>query len=360
MQKSYEPKFREAAESLLEAMDPELRERAARVGEMNSAYIGTLRDRELDENFEALLVNSVAELYGKSGKRRALFVVGESGSGKTTAVEKHVSKRAEFAQRTALDGTLYNIFIGMQSPKPLTPKGLAVNGLKRLGYHVNNPRLSAGELFDLWKDQLREQRVLFLAIDELQHVLRGDTVKELQTVADVIKSLLEIPGWPLHLILSGVPELAGFLDQSGETNRQLKERSKVVELRRMTFPEDLPVMRKIVEKIVTTEAMLTADPDVLSDEFVHRLMHASCGAFGSIIQTTRHTCEIALRRKMEVVGPREFASAYALESGCRPSQNIFTAGDKWKDIIPQNSLRELVDEGRPAHQKRAKSVKKEV
>lgn len=358
MRQQYDSNFREAAEALLDTMDPTLRERAAQIGGMNTAYIGTPRDVELDEAFEALIVNSAAELFGKSGKRRALFVVGESGSGKTTAIEKHISKRPEFAPRVAADGTPYHLLIDMEAPKPLNVKGLARNGLKRLGYPVNNPRISAAELFDLWKDQLREQRVLFLAIDELQHVLRGDTVKELQTVADVIKSLLEIPGWPLHLILSGVPELAGFLDQSGQTNRQLKERSKVIELRRMSFPEDIPIMTKIVNKIITVEACLVAHRDVLSDEFVHRLMHASCGAFGSMIQTTRHSCEIALRRKSENVGPKEFAAAYALESGCRPSQNIFTAAaEKWRDIIPANSLAELVGEGRAMQRKRNKSGK---
>ncbi|MFJ1308322.1 AAA family ATPase [Agrobacterium sp. P15N1-A] len=357
MQQSYDSYFREAAESLLGSMDPKLRDRAAHIGEMNTAYIGTARDIELDEAFEALIVNSVAELFGKSGKRRALFVVGESGSGKTTAVAKHISKRSELAPKVAADGTPYNLLIDMEAPMPLTVKGLATNGLKRLGYYVNNPRLTAGELFELWKDQLRQQRVLFLAIDELQHVLKSDNVKELQTVADVIKSLLQIPGWPLHLILSGVPELAGFLHQSGQTNRQLKERSKVIEFRRMTFPEDIPVMTKVVNKIVTVEASLKADPVILSEEFVHRLLHASCGAFGSMIQTTRHVCEVALRRGAETVGPELFASAYALESGCRPSQNIFTAKENWKDILPANSMRELVDEGRMAQQKRAKTGK---
>ncbi|KJF66395.1 ATP-binding protein [Rhizobium nepotum] len=357
MQNSYDSYFLEAAEALLGSMDPKLRDRAAQVGKMNKAYIGTARDIELDEAFEALIVNSAAELFGKSGKRRALFVVGESGSGKTTAVEKHISKRSEFAPRVAADGTPYDLLIDMEAPKPLTVKALATTGLKRLGYHVNNPRLTAAELFELWKDQLRQQRVLFLAIDELQHVLNGDTVKELQTVADVIKSLLQIPGWPLHLILSGVPELAGFLHQSGQTNRQLKERSKVIEFRPMTFPEDIPIMTKIVNKIVTVEASLKADPVILSEEFVHRLLHASCGAFGSMIQTTRHVCEVALRRGAETVGPELFASAYALESGCRPSQNIFTAKENWKDILPANSLRELVDEGRSAQQKRARAKK---
>lgn len=358
--KTYDAFFREAAEALLETMDSKLRTRAEQVGGMNTAYIGTARDIKLDEAYEALIVNSAAELFGKSGKRRALFVVGESGSGKTTAVEKHISKRAEFAPRKAADGSLFYPLISMEAPKPLTVKGLAKDGLKRLGYHVNNPRLSASELFELWKDQLREQRVLFLAIDELQHVLRSDTVKELQTVADVIKSLLEIPGWPLHLILSGVPELAGFLDQSGQTNRQLKERSKVIEFRRMTFPEDISIMTKIIKKIVTAEAGLAPDPMILSEEFVHRLLHASCGAFGSMIQTTRHVCEIALRRGSETVGPDVFASAYALESGCRPSQNIFTAVENWKDIIPANSMQELVGEGRSMQPKRPKTKKQET
>lgn len=344
--KPYDAYFREAAGALLAVMDPKLRERAELIGAMNKAYIGTARDFELDEAFEALIVTAAAAMFGKSGKRRALFIVGEAGSGKTTAVEKHISKRLEFRPRTLADGTEYSPLVTVEAPKPLTVKGLAKAGLKGLGYQVHNNRLSAQDLFDLWKDQIREQRALFLAIDELQHILSGETIKELQTVADVIKSLLEIPGWPLHLILSGVPELAGFLHQSGKTNRQLKERSKVIELRRVTFPEDIVVMTKIVEKIITVEAGLVPDPAVLLVEFIHRLLHASSGAFGSMIQTSRHTCEISLRRGSGVVGVDAFAAAYALESGCRPSQNIFTAKEGWLDILPVNSLQEMIGEGR--------------
>lgn len=344
--KTYDAYFREAASALLEAMDPKLRERAELISEMNKAYIGTARDFELDEAFEALIVNSAAEMFGKSGKRRALFIVGEAGSGKTTAVEKHISKRLEFRPRTLADETVYSPLVSSEAPKPLTVKAFAKVGLKDLGYEIHNDRMSGPDLFDLWKDQLREQRVLFLWIDELQHILSGDKIKELQTVADVIKSLLQIPGWPLHLILSGVPELAGFLHQSGMTNRQLKERSKVIELRKMTFPEDIVVMTKIVEKIISVEAGLIPDPNVLLVEFIHRLLHASSGAFGSMIQTTRHTCEIALRRDSGIVGADTFAAAYAFESGCRPSQNIFTAKERWLDILPVNSLQEMIGEGR--------------
>ncbi len=338
----YDGYFREAASALFDTLDPALRERARLIGKMSDTYIGTKRDLYLDVCFDGLVANASAELFGKSGKARALFVVGESGSGKTTSVEKHIAKRQAFQPRMSPDGIVRPL-VWFEAPKPLTLKQLATLGLEALGFKVYNTKMTAKDLFDLWKDQLREKRVLFLAIDELQHILRGETTEELQNVADVLKTLLQIPGWPLHMILSGVPALARFLEQPGESERQLKERSSVVEFRRMTYPEDVPVMAKVVANIIQVEAGLRPDA-VLGDEFIHRLIHARHGAFGSMIQTTRQACDNAHRLGKNAVGRAEFVAAYALSSGCRPPQNIFAAGKNWKDINPANSLAEMISE----------------
>ncbi|MDI5929085.1 AAA family ATPase [Rhizobium leguminosarum] len=340
--KNYDASFSEAARALFDTLSPEQQERARRMGGMQAAYIGTKRDLELDREFDRVTENAAAALFGKSGKARALFVLGESGSGKTTSVEKHIAKRRQFLPRTTADGVSVRPLVPMLAPKPLTLKGLALAGLGALNYEVHNTRISGFDLFKEWKNQLREQQALFLAIDELQHVLRGDTVKELQTVADVLKDLLQIPGWPLHMFLSGVPALAGFLHQDGESERQLKERSHIIEFRRMSFPEDIPVTTKIVEKIIRVEACLEPR-DVLHEEFVHRILHSSHFAFGSSIELTRIACDNAMRLEQDYVGPANFIAAYALKSGCRPSQNIFAVKEGWLDILPINSLQELLD-----------------
>jgi hypothetical protein len=239
--------------------------------------------------------------------------------------------------------------IWFEAPKPLTLKGLARAGLAALDYVVLDKKITEQELFDLWKQQLRENRVLFLWIDEMQHVLRGTTTKEIQNVADVIKSLVQIDGWPLHLILSGVPALAQFLHQSGQTDRQLPERSMLIELRRLTAA-DAANMYKILTKIIVKDAGLalgrdlkevTKDDKVPGHAFVKRLMHASNFAFGSTVQLIRATCEHVLRLGQTEVNITTFASAYALATGCRKEQNIFIEKN-WSVIQPNNALAELL------------------
>ncbi|WP_440657783.1 TniB family NTP-binding protein [Ensifer adhaerens] len=336
----YSEYFAEAAQAVFDSLDPERQRRAKILGRMQAAYVGTPRDKQLDLAFDSLIDNVAATLFGKAAKRRAVFIVGESGSGKTTAVEKHIAKRKQFAPRITSDNMEVRPLVSFEAPKPLTLKGLARAGLAALNYNVALKSITEQELFDLWKQQLRENRVLYLWIDEMQHVLRGNTTKEIQNVADVIKSLVQIEGWPLHLILSGVPALAQFVHLAGDTDRQLKERSNLVELRPLRFPDDAPAVSKITHKIVTKDAELLPE-DLDSDEFIHRMMHACNGAFGSTIQLVRSACEYALRVDSGCVSPAHFADAYALASGCRPVQNIFTA-EQWQTIVPDNSLSELL------------------
>ncbi|WFU49176.1 TniB family NTP-binding protein [Sinorhizobium terangae] len=341
---TYSEYFAEAAKAVYDSLDPARQRRVEILGRMQTAYVSTPRDKQLDFAFDSLIDNVAAALFGKAAKRRAIFIVGESGSGKTTAVEKHIAKRPQFAPRITADGEEVRSLISFEAPKPLTLKGLARAGLAALNYHVAHKNITEQEIFDLWKQQLRENRVLYLWIDEMQHVLRGNTTKEIQNVADVLKSLVQIDGWPLHLILSGVPALAQFVHLAGDTDRQLKERSNLIEMRPMSYPEDAGRVRKIMLKIVTQDAELNAE-DLDSDEFVHRLMHACNGAFGSTIQLVRAACEHALRLDQKKVAPLNFAVAYAYASGCRPSQNIFTA-ERWQDIAPDNSLGDLLARAR--------------
>jgi hypothetical protein len=337
---TYSEYFAEAARAVYDSLDPERQKRVETLGRMHTAYIGTHRDPQLDMLFDSIVENVAAVLFGKAAKRRAIFIVGESESGKTTAVERHIAKRPQFAPRVLADGTEVRPLVAFEASKPLTLKGLARDGLKALNFPVVYAQITEQEIFDLWKQQLRDQRVLYLWIDEMQHILRGSTTKEIQNVADVLKSLVQIDGWPLHLILSGVPALGQFVHLAGDADGQLKGRSNLVEMRPLSYPDDMATVRKIMLKIVTKDAKLIG-VDLEEDEFIHRLMHACNGAFGLIIQLIRAACEHSLRLNIETVAPTNFAYAYALASGCRQAQNIFTV-EAWQNIAPNNSLGELL------------------
>lgn len=335
----YSEYFAEAAQAIYDSLDPERQARVETLGRMHKAYVGTHRDPQLDLLFDSIVDNVAAALFGKAAKRRAIFVVGESGSGKSTAVERHIAKRPQFAPRTTATGQTVRPLVAFEAPKPLTLKGLARAGLAALNFEVVYKQVTEQEIFDLWKQQLKEQRVLYLWIDEMQHVLRGNTTKEIQNVADVLKSLVQIDGWPLHLILSGVPALAQFVHIAGDADGQLKGRSNLVELRSLNVPAEIPMVRKVIAKIVTQHAKLASD-GLETDTMVHRIMHACNNVFGLIIQLVRAACEQAMRRNSPCVQIVDFASAYAL-GGCRDAQNIFKV-DAWEGINPNNALGEML------------------
>lgn len=135
-----------------------------------------------------------------------------------------------------------------------------------------------------------------------------------------------------------------FLDY----DRQLKNRSMVMEFAPETIAS-ANTLKAIVERIFEKHACMKLAENARSDEFVARLIHATNGAFGTIIQVVRAAVEHVLhstdkdgRPAPEVVTLRSFAAVYAAFTGCSPAQNVFTA-TKWHDIVPSNALRKVLE-----------------
>jgi hypothetical protein len=327
----------EALTGLRDAVPETVISVAERMGRINSVYVRTERDEHLEEAVRSLIGNALAELEGKSDKRRVLFVIGESGSGKTTAIRKHIADNPAFQPRTTVDGEIVRPMISIDAPTPMTIKLLAKTGLEAIGYPAP-PNMQENAIWDLFKRQLRERRVLFFHIDEMQHVMRGNTQKAIQDAADLIKGLTQIEGWPLHLILSGVPQLISFLDRSNtaEKKNQLGNRKTIVNFEDMRFPDHVPHMRAIVGHIVTEDAGLKVN-GITTDDAIHRLIHSMSGGFGTMIQFVRAAIEDVLYQGGNSVTIENFARTYSKFSGCFPSQNIFFA-EQFEEIEPGNAL----------------------
>jgi hypothetical protein len=355
-----------AARALLATMSPERQQRAARRGKNQARYVTLPKDKLITEGLDAICENAAAELFGEAGKRRALFLLGESDSGKTRAMEYHIPRRPEFRPYVAEDGQEYTPFVSFEAPRPITLKGFARKALAACGYPATSNKLTEQELFELLKLVIRNNRILFMHVDEMQHVLRGTTTNEVQNVSDIIKSLLQIPGWPLHMILSGVPSLARFLSPE-DGDAQLRNRSIVVELKQITRKDAVSLL-KLQEQIFHGEGMNMGETNTI--EFIHRLIHGHNGACGTIIQTIQGAAERAVsehesRRHREldtsdtpVVTTKHYAEIYALNTGCRPSDNVFLQPD-WEKIDPNLSLvnvlaKATMDEKSPQSKKNKK------
>ncbi|KAB1087575.1 ATP-binding protein [Neorhizobium galegae] len=349
---TYHPEFLEAAQAIFDMLPPEAQNRVKRLGKHNQTYIRSTRDQKLSAVMDRLRDNAAAAVFGGSEKRRAMFVIGDSDSGKSRALAEMVANRPEFKPRASRRGVT-RPFVFFEAPKPLTIKGFARKALEECGYPAKNLQLQEWELFDLLKDQIRDKGVIFMWVDEMQHVLHGNTTDAIQNVSDIVKSLLQIPGWPLHLILSGVPSLAKFLVPK-DGDRQLRNRSYLVHLNPITAV-NAEMMLKLQEKIMEKDGLAVDETD--TPEFMERLIHSCHGAFGTMIKRMQAAAEQAISAAEKQVRDeavdsltitpipvtmKHYASVYELETGASEHENIFSQGVDWKNITPLAALTTII------------------
>lgn len=324
-------------------MAPESLARADRMARIREGYVTSPQDRVLEEAVDAMIEGQAAFAVGggyaasEAMKERALLVIGESGSGKSTAIKRVLARRPELESYVDDYGQSVHPAVSFKAPKPLTMKLLAKEGLRKVGYPIERDR-QENQMWDLFREQLQDRGVLWLHIDEMQHAVKGRGHAAVQDIADVVKNLLQLDDWPLNVILSGVSSLAAFLQFE---DRQLKNRCRIVRFEPLRRGQDTKSLLRIMEGVIRKHAEMDVADAVLTEEYANRLMHATCGAFGTAIQFTREAVFIALRAKREQVLPEDFALFYRRASGCRPDENVFTAPD-WHTIDPGKAVYDYI------------------
>ncbi|MBA8910536.1 ATP-binding protein [Aminobacter ciceronei] len=324
-------------------MSPQSLFRADRIAKINEGYVKGPNDKALDEAVDQMLDDQAA-FHASTGyakaeadRIRALFVIGESGSGKSTAIRRLFALKEQLQPYVDDYGQNVQLAYSFKAPKPTTAKLVAKTGLRTIGYPIERDD-QANVMWDLFREQLKEREVLWLHVDEMQHVVKGSNHATVQDTADVVKNLLQLEDWPLNAIFSGVPGLAAFLEHE---DGQLKNRCKILRFEPLRQGQDTRFVQRMVEGIIVRHAEMKPLEALLSEEFANRLLHAASGAFGTSIQITRSAIFGALRAGREEVHPEDFELAYAQSSGCRPGENVFAVAN-WRSINPSRALHDLV------------------
>lgn len=289
-------------------------------------------------------------LQGGGSRRRILAVIGESGTGKTTSLRRVFNDFEEFKRHRNEQGKLIIPMISAEMPRPCTNKDLAIHMLNALDVPGSH-RANEYDLFQTLKSQLRESGTILVHLDEAQHLLQADTAAAVRRLQDRLKSLLAIPDWPLHLILSGVPDLATLF--TGD--QQLANRSTVMRFETLLFPGDKDLVITILRDIAVDHCGLRLDKKVLTDDFIGRVVSASGGGIGTLIEFIRAACYKALSKGHLLLGTKDFAFAYGRFSGSRDVDNIMTAS-AWQDIDRGNALVDLLPppaKGKPSRKSKA-------
>lgn len=298
-------------------------------------YLEHARDTPLKTMLRELVDNVEACRLGGGSRRRALFLLGPSGTGKSFALRHHFSLIPEFQPWVNEHGETVRPLLSIEAPKPCTAKDFAIAILDAIGV-PSSSKMSVGDLYKTVKNQLRERGILFLHVDEAQHLVRHRNLEAILDVQDRLKSLMQIADWPLHTIYSGMPELADLL--TGDL--QLGNRSMVMRFIPLTMPGDKKEVERILTDIVEAKCGLAVPDELREADFLGRLCFANSGCYGKIIEAVQAVCFLVMTKGKGTIDRRAFAHIYQRDTGCLQGDNIFTAA-RWSEINPDNALADL-------------------
>lgn len=298
-------------------------------------YIESARDQRLHTMLRDMITNVEDCRNGGGSRQRALFLIGDSGSGKTFSMKYHFKQTPEFQPYKNEFGEIVRPLLSIEAPKPCTTKDFAIAILEAIGLPAND-KLTESRLYAQVKNQLKARGILYLHVDEAQHLIRHNSKSAILDVQDRLKSLMQIDDWPLHTIYSGVRELSNFLS----TDPQLANRSHILRYFPQTIDNDRDWIKDTLLEIAHNISGLSVPDEILKDDFIGRLCHSAQGGLGKIIETIQAACILVMKKDRAALDIRAFAHVYQENSGCLPEHNIF-AVQRWSEISPEHALADL-------------------
>lgn len=316
--------------------------RAKRVRE-SRRFVETDLSTSLLKRVEEFWEHAKDCLEGGGSRRRTMAIIGESGTGKSTAIAHVLNSFEEFKRYKNEYGEEVIPVLSADVDYTFTPKDLAIHLLRKLGQDGDHGSNEAS-LYEALKDQLRASGTVILHLDEAQHLKKSGTSKAVMGLKERFKSLQVIDGWPLHLMVSGVEDLSELF--TGD--QQMPNRSNVMRFEVLSSPGDNAVVKKTVADIAA-HCELRLDETLITADFLGRLVSATGGGIGTLIEMTRAACFKAMSKGHSSLTSKDFEFVYGRTSGSRPGDNIITA-EAWRDIDRNTALADFIPA--PATKKR--------
>ena len=298
--------------------------RASILEEVFQSYIRTDRHREVAGAVDRL-VDTVTLTGREAG---GLFVIGDTGAGKTETVRRVLSELDGLEpEATATTTTKPVLEVEVPSPATLGQLGRAI--LDGLGYEVHR-RLTENETWQVVRSQLETRQVRLLYLDEGQHLTNSADPNEVQKVSNTLKNLMQARSWQVAVIMTGMPDLDGFL----RNDRQLLRRVEVIHFERLRMPDDKAKLSTIVTALVCKKAGMSLGFE-LTDDFLGRFCHATDGHFGTLIQLVQDVIHHVLTAdsSARTIDYQHFVTTYRRFAGASDDENVFTVS-KWDDVRP--------------------------
>lgn len=301
-----------------------------RILALRGKFLRTDAHCRFEQLFDDLLSRRRAEIEaGIVEEARGIALIGASGSGKSTAVRQLLARHESLVLSNP--ETARADVISLAVPTPATAKFVGMTTLEALGLQLRRDR-TAQTIWTMVKDHLRERQTLFLHYDEAQDLSLHQTPKELTSIVNTLKSLLQNPDWPVGLILSGTPELSSIINH----DPQLARRIYPVEIPRLSAAIDSDPVTGLIVKYADA-AGLEASPGVLTRDFSARLIHAADREFGLLVEMTIGAIEEAMKGRRTALEIGDFTWMFRRRSGCIDGLNPFVVDD-FERIEPRRLL----------------------
>jgi len=252
---------------------------------------------------------------GLHPEARGLAVIGNSGSGKSTGLGHFFRKSGTLS--LLADGNDTADVASFLVPSPATLKGVGISCLSGLGYPLMRDR-TAGIIWQLVQGHLRELKVMFLHLDEAQDLMGSQSKPEMVAVVNTLKGVMQNPHWPVSIVLSGLPELLTLLN----LDTQLGRRFAPIYFSPLNDVDDGRNVRSLVCQYCAAIAV-DPDPELQSDDFISRLIHAAANEFGILIEIVIGAIEICIRRNETILAKQHFVAEFLRRTGCANDLNPF-------------------------------------
>jgi Bacterial TniB protein len=250
------------------------------------------------------------------------IIIGESGAGKTRSLEYLLQNHPAFRGYGVKDSGCQ--LIRISAPVPLTLRTFGMAVLRAM--YPTKREFSESEAWPLAFEQLRKRMMLFLVIEDLQHVLhQKNNDAEIQKIVDVLKKIMNSQEWPVYLIMTATKEIYPFL----ELDFQLKRRLKYVPFNPIDAVTDFEYLTSSMAKYgldAKVSVAITRDRTVLA-----RLCHTANYQMGYVFEILIDALLLCVQDKRRKLTIDDFADAY---SNCTTEPfalNPFLADD-WQSI----------------------------
>jgi hypothetical protein len=333
----------DAAKEIRDRLGPATKAHVAFKERLKAHYVATDRDERLKAEIEFMLENvslrrDPSRPYGDDNRCEgtAVAIIAESGAGKSKALRTYLSDNPFFPEFGDAGGICPLILVSTKSP--CTLRNLGMSTLRASGYPSRAEKRES-EAWPLAHFQMQGSKRLIVGYEEAQRIIQQRNVVERAKVIETIAGLMTDLVWPMHVILSGLPELTGlFQDEFIGPRPRRETRDAHVTLQRRTrfvefYPIDLDADRKDLDRgIRDYERLARVSLGLLADRKLRgRLCHAAASQFGLFWELTVLAIDACVRSSRKEVTIEDYQDVYAARTLQPVELNPF-AVDHWERI----------------------------